>query len=113
MLHSPGSQVPATEESPGAESPGAESPGAEDEEHAAGNGTQGSQREPGHLCVGMVEVPGKEVPTTVEEECVEVACWVGDVIPLGACRVADVGGVAVMRREGAAWYRYSTETLPV
>jgi hypothetical protein len=95
-LYSPGLQVPATEESPGAESPGAEG-----EEHAAGNGTQGSQREPGHLCVGVV-APGKEVPATGEEECVEVACWVGGVIPLEACRVADVGGVAVMRREGAA-----------
>jgi hypothetical protein len=55
--------------------------------------------------VGMVEVPGKEVPATGEEECVEVAGWVGSVIPLEACRVADVRGVAVMRREGAAWYR--------
>lgn len=55
--------------------------------------------------MGMVEVPGKEVPTTVKEECVEVACWVGGVIPLEACRVADVGGVAVMRREGPVWYR--------
>ena len=61
----------------------------------------------------MVEVPGKEVPTTVEEECVEVACWVGGVIPLEACRVADVGGVAVMRREGAVWYRKNNDILPV
>jgi hypothetical protein len=51
---------------------------------------------------GGVVVPGKEVPATVEGECVEVACWVGNVIPLEACRVADVGGVAVMRREGGS-----------
>ena len=101
MLHSPGSQVPATEESPGAESPGAESPGAEspgaeDEEHAAGNGTQGSHREPGHLCVGG----GR---TNHRGGGVCGGCLlVGYVIPLEACRVADVGGVAVMRREGAA-----------
>jgi hypothetical protein len=61
----------------------------------------------------VVVVLGKEVPATVEKESVEVVCWVGNVIPLEACRVADVGGVAVMQKEGGSLIPVTIETLPV
>ena len=109
MLHSPGLHVPANKESHGVESPEPDV-----EKHAAGNGTQdfrGGQASSAWVVVVVVVVPSKEVPAT--KESLEVVCWVGNVIPLEACRVADVGGVAVMRKEGGSLLPVTTETLPI